>query len=280
MKIYKPNERIPFTDEIMFSLVMRDENICRKLLNLILPGEEFEEIRFESSEDDLIIETEKTIRFPLSAHGVRLDAFIKSQNIWAEIEMQTYSYSHIAKRSRYYHANMDLEALSQGKPYRELPRSYVIFICTYDYMKADRPVYIFENFDRQNCLQFGDEAYSIVLNTACSPEKVPKPLKALFEYINDPTKGSGDELVEDIDRQVSRFNTDEWRRRHMTLQELMDRNYEQGLEQGRAEGEAAGMVKGELEAARKLARAMKADGEPVERISKYTGISSEEIEKL
>ena len=78
-------------------------------------------------------------------------------------------------------------------------------------------------------MPFGDEAYSIILNTACSPEKVPEPLKALFEYINDPTKGSGDALVDDIDRQVSRFNTDEWRRRHMTLQELMDRNYEQGL---------------------------------------------------
>ena len=90
--------------------------------------------------------------------------------------------------------------------------------------------------------------------------------------------------MEDIDRQVSRFNTDEWRRRHMTLQELMDRNYEQGLEQGleqgRAEGEAAGMVKGELEAAQKLARAMKADGEPVERISKYTGLSPQELENL
>ena len=70
----------------------------------------------------------------------------------------------------------------------------------------------------------------------------------------------------------------------MTLQELMDRNYEQGLEQGleqgRAEGEAAGMVKGELEAARKLARAMKADSEPVERISKYTGLSPQELENL
>ena len=54
----------------------------------------------------------------------------------------------------------------------------------------------------------------------------------------------------------------------MTLQELMDRNYEQG----RAEGE--------LEAARKLARVMKADGEPVERISRYTGLSADEIEKL
>ncbi len=153
-----------------------------------------------------------------------------------------------------------------------MPRSYVIFICTYDYIGADLPVYYFEKFDRQNCLQFADEAYSIILNTACSPEKVPQPLKALFEYINDPTKGSGDALVEDIDRQVSRFNTDEWRRRHMTLQELMDRNYEQGLEQGRAEGE--------LEAARRLAYAMKADREPVERIGKYTGLSVEEIAKL
>ena len=103
-------------------------------------------------------------------------------------------------------------------------------ICTYDYIGADLPVYYFEKFDRQNFLQFGDEAYSII------------------------------------------FNTDEWRRRHMTLQELMDRNYEQGLEQGRAEGE--------LEAARKLACVMKADGEPVERISRYTGLSADEIEKL
>ena len=58
----------------------------------------------------------------------------------------------------------------------------------------------------------------------------------------------------------------------MTLQELMDRNYERGLEQGRAEGE--------LEAARKLARAMKAGGEPVERISRYTGLFADEIESL
>ena len=141
-------------------------------------------------------------------------------------------------------------------------------ICTYDYIGADLPVYFFEKFDRQNCLQFGDEAYSIILNTACSPEKVPQPLKALFEYINDPTKGSGDALVDDIDRQVSRFNTDEWRRRHMTLQELMDRNYEQG----RAEGE--------FEAARRLARNFKNAGISAEIIAENTGLSLEEIEKL
>ena len=212
------------------------------------------------------------LNFRLGAHGVRLDAFIKSGNVWAEIELQTYTGDHIAKRSRYYQANMDLDFLNEGHKYRELPRSYVIFICTYDYIGADLPVYFFEKFDRQNCLQFGDEAYSIILNTACSPEKVPEPLKALFEYINDPTKGTGDALVDDIDRQVSRFNTDEWRRRHMTLQELMDRNYEQGLEQGRAEGE--------LEAARRLARNFKNAGISAEIIAENTGLSLEEIEKL
>lgn len=183
---------------------------------------------------------------------------------------------------------MDLDFLNEGHKYRELPRSYVIFICTYDYIGADLPVYYFEKFDRQNFLQFGDEAYSIILNTACSPEKVPEPLKALFEYINDPTKGSGDVLVADIDRQVSRFNTDEWRRRHMTLQELMDRNYEQGLEQGlekgleqgleqgRAEGETAGQAAATL----KLARNFKNAGIAAEVIAENTGLSLEEIAKL
>ena len=94
---------------------------------------------------------------------------------------------------------MDLEYLREGREYSELPRSYVIFICTYDYIGADKPVYFYEKFDRQNCLQFGDEAYSIILNTACSPHKVPESLKPLFEYINDPSKGVGDVLVNHID---------------------------------------------------------------------------------
>ena len=276
MTKYKKNERIPFTDDLMFSLVVRDENICRQLLERILPDEKFGEIRIENADDDLYVETQKSIKFPLGAHGVRLDAFIKSGNVWAEIELQTYTGDHIAKRSRYYQANMDLDFLNEGHKYRELPRSYVIFICTYDYIGADLPVYYFEKFDRQNFLQFGDEAYSIILNTACSPEKVPEPLKALFEYINDPTKGFGDALVDDIDRQVSRFNTDEWRRRHMTLQELMDRNYEQGLEQGRAEGESFGKEQMRFE----MARSMKEDGEDAERIAKYTGLPTDEIKKL
>ena len=54
----------------------------------------------------------------------------------------------------------------------------------------------------------------------------------------------------------------------MTLQELMDRNYKEGLEQGRSDMKLS------------LARIMKSKGEPVEKIAEYTGLSAAEIEAL
>ena len=44
---------------------------------------------------------------------------------------------------------------------------------------------------------------------------MPESLKPLFEYINDPSKGVGDALVDHIDERVKKFNTHEWRRKHM-----------------------------------------------------------------
>ena len=48
---------IPFTDDLMFALVMRDTEICREFLRLILP-EEFGEIKIASPEDPLFGERE------------------------------------------------------------------------------------------------------------------------------------------------------------------------------------------------------------------------------
>ena len=59
---------------------------------------------------------------------------------------------------------------------------------------------------------------------------------------------------------------------------------ELGLEQGRTEGEAAGIAKGEatgrLEMKLEIARAMKAEDIDCKAISRMTGLSAEEIEKL
>ena len=66
----------------------------------------------------------------------------------------------------------------------------------------------------------------------------------------------------------------------MTLQELMDRNYEQGLEKGLEKGRAEGESFGKEQMRFEMARSMKEDGEDAERIAKYTGLPIDEIKKL
>ena len=62
----------------------------------------------------------------------------------------------------------------------------------------------------------------------------------------------------------------------MTLEYMIAEAKEEGLEQGRTEGEASGRAEREIE----MARAMKNDNKPIDEISKYTGLSTEEIDKL
>ena len=62
----------------------------------------------------------------------------------------------------------------------------------------------------------------------------------------------------------------------MSRQDGYDLGIEKGIEQGRSEGEASGRTAEKLE----MAKMMKSDNEPIEKISKYTGLSIEEIEKL
>ena len=86
---------------------------------------------------------------------------------------------------------MEFDFLAQGQPYKDLKPSYIIFICTFDRFKMDEPVYFFRSWDVEKGLPLGDLSYTIVLNTKCSSEKVPKALKPFYEYLNDPKKKSG-----------------------------------------------------------------------------------------
>ena len=140
----------PFTDDFIFSLVMRDPTLCRELLALALPEENFGEIKIMKSQNPLIdepaddaaeaahteaqanstrsdtraltVETQKSLKFVKDMHGVRFDAYIKSENVWAEVEMQTVSNLPLGKRARYYQSNMDLDCLEKGEDYTALKK--------------------------------------------------------------------------------------------------------------------------------------------------------------
>ena len=68
------------------------------------------------------------------------------------------------------------------------------------------------------------------------------------------------------------------------LKAVMDTSIEEGIEigieQGMEKGIEKGIPQGELIKARKIAKEMKDEGETIEKITKYTKLSKEEIEKL
>ena len=284
--IYDSPKFLPFTDDRIFMNVMRSPKICRALLELILPNEEIGAIRLKKSDNPLIdnseidegadenlsVETQKTLKLEADAHGVRFDAFVASSKLWADIEMQTSDGLELDKRARYYHANMDLDFLEQGQSYENLKPSYVIFICTFDRFKRDEPVYFFRSWDVEKGLPLDDLSYTIVLNTKCSPEKVPEALKPFYEYLNDPKKNQASELTRMIDERVRKFNSNEWRKRYMTFEYILN-------ERGR-ESEAIGFEKGAAQKQREIAKNLKQAGIPVEVIAENTGLSAEEVEAL
>ena len=299
----------PFTNDKIFMNVMRSPKICRALLELILPNEEIGAIRIKKSDnpfvdnseidedldgnmnesdavdkdseqtgslENLSVETQKTLKLEADAHGVRFDAFVESSKLWADIEMQTSDGLELDKRARYYHANIDLDFLEQGKRYEELKPSYVIFICTFDHFNMDEPVYFFRSWDVEKSLPLKDLSYTIMLNTKCSPEKVPEVLKPFYEYLNDPKKNQASELTRMIDERVRKFNSSEWRQKYMTFEYI--------LNEQKRESEAIGFEKGRSEGAaqkqREIAKNLKQAGIPIEVIAENTGLSCEEIEKL
>ena len=299
--IYDSPDFRPFTNDKIFMNVMRSPKICRALLELILPNEEIGAIRIKRSDnpfvdnseidedadenidesdaadkdsgqtdalENLSVETQKMLKLEADAHGVRFDAFVESSKLWADIEMQTSDGLELDKRARYYHANMDLDFLEQGKRYKDLKPSYVIFICTFDHFNMDEPVYFFRSWAVEKGLPLDDLSYTIVLNTKCSPEKVPEALKPFYEYLNDPKKNEASELTRMIDERVRKFNSDEWRKKYMTFEYILNEQKRESFAEGAAQKQ------------REIAKSMKDEGIAKEVIEKITGLSAEEVEKL
>ena len=271
----------PFTNDFIFALVMRDPDICKGIAELIIPDEEIGEVKIAASEnsspdeknekDELEIALQACLDFGKDMRGVRFDAYVKTADKWIDIEMQTTNKHDLEKRSRYYQALMDTDCLEKGGRFKDLKNTYVVFICTFDYLGLGEPMYVVESYIRKNDLHFNDGTSKILLNTKCSPDKVPEKLRSFYEYINDPSKIDS-KLVEGIDERVRKYNTPEWRERLVTLEYMIAEAKEEGL----AEGEVSGRAAEKLD----MAKAMKSENIDIETIIKVSGLTKEEIDSL
>jgi predicted transposase/invertase (TIGR01784 family) len=128
----------------------------------------------------------------------------------------------------------------------------------------------------KNALPYGDETYTVILNTTCPKEKVPTSLRKFFSYVISQEIPSNDSFIEQIHHLVEELNGRKEIEQIMTLEEELDVRFSIGKKEGLSEGRK----EGEKNALCETARKMKAKGFEANDIAEITGLSLEEIEKI
>ena len=154
----------------MFGYVMRNEEICKGLLERLL------QIKIERLEYP---ELQKSITPHYENKGVRLDVYVQDSTRVFDVEVQNILDDELPTRTRYYQSMMDIDLLLKGKKYSELKECYVIFVCKDDFFGENLPCYSFSNLCHEKLnLELGDKTHKIIFNASSFSKE--KDLERMF----------------------------------------------------------------------------------------------------
>ena len=113
-------QELTIIDNFMFITVMQDPKNSKGFLEML----------FGVPIDRIEVSGETEFNYHPKHRSVRLDVYIKDENNTRyNIEMQAFRKDSIVKRTRYYHSQIDMNLISTGTKYKDLPDTFVIFIC-------------------------------------------------------------------------------------------------------------------------------------------------------
>ena len=221
----KEYRELEFTDDFLFCKIMQNNpDLCCELVEVILG----KKVRLCKAP-----EKQKQIEITSDGKGVRFDIYLEDEDETVyDIEMQTTIGRNLAKRSRYYQGMIDLNLIERGEDYKNLKKSYVIFICLDDVFQRGRHIYTFTNRCEQcDDLYLGDDTWKIFLCAHGTADDVSPKMKSFLNYLVDHQ--AEDSFTKKLEQEVDRArNAKEWRLEYMTLQMRDQEKWEQGLEQG------------------------------------------------
>ncbi|MBR5595979.1 MAG: Rpn family recombination-promoting nuclease/putative transposase [Lachnospiraceae bacterium] len=189
-------QELTIRDSFMFAAVMVQDDNCKKFLEMLL-GINIKKIE---------ISYEKCLIFNPDCKGVRLDVYANDENNTRyDVEMQV-AEQELGKRIRYYHSQMDMDLLESGHNYKELPATYVIFICNFDPFKKGKYCYTFENICIEDTtIRLCDESISIVLSTeGKNADSIPKNLKNFLSFVKEDNSKNDSETEDEYVRQLQK----------------------------------------------------------------------------
>ena len=229
-------EELSFVDDFMFCKVLEDnEDLCKELLELILE-KPIREIQFRSKQ--------KNIDVAYDGKGIRLDVYVEDgESTVYDIEMQTESLPELPKRTRYYQGMIDLDLIEKGAAYKELKKSYIIFICSQNpFAGKTLHKYSFANVcleDKEILLK--DEAVKVFLTPEGKADDVTPKMKKFLHFISggSPNDDFTSRLEEAVAKQKkSKKRKTEFMKFQLRMQDEYDKGHASGLASGLAEGNA------------------------------------------
>ena len=214
----KKLQDLTIKDAFMFAAVMSDTEQCRHLLELVL----------EMSILEVDVITEKSISYHPEYHGVRLDVLAEEAGTKRRfnVEMQVKTEHALAKRSRYYHAQMDMDALFAGEAYDKLSDTYVIFICDFAPFASELYRYSVRNMIWETKEPLNDGSQTIILSTkGKNKSEVPIELVNFLDYVRR------------IQEQIKGIKQNcDWEGKYMLLEEMMRDERMEGMQEGLKKG--------------------------------------------
>ena len=175
---------------------------------------------------------------------------------------------------RYYQCAIDNSAINKGGDYNDLPDTFIIFLCTFDYLEKGLPVYTIKPYCTETEQEFTDGTTKIIVNSTAS-EKAEENLKAFLSYMNGQCPNTA--FTKKLEEKVNQTKEDEEKRREYMLLKSFEMDARRA---GIQEGIQAGIAQGSYQTKLETAKLMIAHHYPVSEISLMTGLPQEEIEKL
>ena len=217
-------EDLEIEDDFLFQKVMENKDICLTFLEKTL-NKQIANIYYYQNENSINLSPKNK--------GVRFDVLVETADgVMIDVEMQTSNKSNsLPKRTRYYQAMIDLNALAKGSTYKKLPESYIIFICTFDPFKKSRKVYTFKNQCVEENFELKDGATKIFYNTKGTIGKVSEEIENFLNYIE--TKSVKGDFARKVADEVEKLKShDALKLEYMSLLARMTDERDEGIEQG------------------------------------------------
>lgn len=198
----------------------------------------------------------------LQGRSVRLDILaIDDKNRNYNIEIQRSDRGADVKRARYNSSLLDANLTEPGARYNQLNETYVIFITENDVLNAGLPIYHIDRVIKETGTFFGDESHIIYVNSQIKDETALGRLMQDF-YCTDPD----DMKYSVLAKRVRYFKEDSKGVSNMcrAIEEMRNETAREAAH----------------EKAVTIALAMLADDMPYEKVSKYAGLSLDEVKAL